>query len=122
MLIFMRSLIKGNIFNDPATAEMMRSNWNQFGFLISPVAPGWPIEYGLGMMRYRNPRFPSIFMSVPEVIGHTGASSAWLFYIPGLDILTAGTVSQITAAAVPIKIIPKLAKILAEIQGNLHQN
>ncbi len=113
LLSFMRALISGEVFARPSTAELMRSNWNRFGFLISRVAPGWPMEYGLGMMRYKIPPLLSPFVKMPEVIGHTGASSAWLLYCPSLDLLTAGTVSQVTAGAVPFRVVQRLARILA---------
>ena len=112
LLSFMRALIGGEVFARPSTAELMRSNWNRFGFLFSRVAPGWPMEYGLGMMRYQVPRLLSPFVKMPDVIGHTGVSSAWLFYCPSLDLLIAGTVSQVTAGAVPFRVVQRLARIL----------
>jgi len=109
---FLRALVSGEIFDNPSTADLMRKEWNRFGFLISPVAPGWPIEYGLGMMRFQMPRIFTPFQSIPEVNGHTGANGSWLFYCPCYDIYIAGTVSQLLAAAVPFHIIPKLIKLI----------
>jgi CubicO group peptidase (beta-lactamase class C family) len=114
LIIFMRALIRGEIFDDPATAELMQSNWNMFGFQLSPVAPGWPIEYGLGMMRFRAPPVFSLFRSFPELRGHTGVSSAWLFYCPEIDMIITGTVSQLSAVAVPFKFVPKIAGFLSK--------
>ncbi len=57
-LIFMRALISGKLFHDPATANLMQQ-WNRFGFPRDAAAwrlPGWPIEYGFGMMRLKMPR------------------------------------------------------------------
>lgn len=113
LIIFMRALIRGDIFDDPATAGLIQSNWNRFGFLLSPVAPGWPIEYGLGMMRFQMPPVFSLFRSFPELRGHTGVSSAWLFYCPEIDMIITGTVSQLTAVAVPFKTVPKIANLLS---------
>jgi D-alanyl-D-alanine carboxypeptidase len=112
LMVFMRALIRGELFDDPATVNLMHGEWNQFGFSISPVGPGWPIEYGLGMMRLRYPRILTPFRPVPDIIGHTGASGSWLFYCPPLDLLLAGNVSQITAAAVPFQFVPKLLRAL----------
>lgn len=114
LIIFMRALIRGEIFDDPVTAELMQSNWNRFGFQLSPVAPGWPIEYGLGMMRFRAPPVFSLIQSFPELYGHTGVSSAWLFYCPEIDMIITGTVSQLSAVAVPFKIVPKIAGFLSK--------
>ena len=113
LIIFMRALIRGEIFDDPATTELMQSNWNMFGFQLSPVAPGWPIEYGLGMMRFKPPPLFSLIQSFPELYGHTGVSSACLFYCPEIDMIITGTVSQLSAVAVPFKIVPKIAGFLS---------
>ncbi len=112
LLRLMRALISGEAFNHPATGELMREKWNQFGFLISPVAPGWPIEYGLGMMRFEMPRIFTPFQSTPAVIGHTGANGSWLFYCPDYDFYITGTVSQVQAAAVPFRLIPRVIKLI----------
>jgi D-alanyl-D-alanine carboxypeptidase len=115
LFTFMRSLNSGLLFDNPDTTNLMREKWNRFGFLISPIAPGWPIEYGLGMMRFELPRFVSPFKAVPAVIGHTGASGAWLFYCPANDTYLAGTVSQVEAAAAPFRFIPKALKLFTNI-------
>lgn len=114
LILFMKALIRGEIFDDPATAEMMQSNWNRFGFMLSPVAPGWPIEYGLGIMRFKPPPLFSLIQPFPELRGHTGVSSAWLFYCPEIDMIITGTVSQLSAVAVPFKFVPKVAGFLSK--------
>ena len=112
LLVFMRALLRGDLFDDPATVKLMHAEWNRFGFSISPVGPGWPIEYGLGMMRMLPPRTLTPFRPSPEIIGHTGATGSWLFYCPPLDILLAGDVSQITAGPVPFQFVPKILRAL----------
>ncbi|MCW3489743.1 serine hydrolase domain-containing protein [Dethiobacter alkaliphilus] len=112
LLTFMRALIRGEVFENPATAKLMTGEWNQFGFSISPVGPGWPIEYGLGIMRFRYPKFLNPIRPIPEVIGHTGASGSWLFYCPPLDIMLTGNVSQVAATALPFQVVPKLLTML----------
>ena len=42
-------------------------------------APGWPIRYGMGMMRFRLPRVFTPLASI-LVVGHTGSTGCWLFY------------------------------------------
>ncbi len=112
LLVFMRALLRGELFDDPATVKLMHAEWNRFGFSISPVGPGWPIEYGLGMMRMLVPRSLTPFRPIPELMGHTGATGSWLFYCPPLDILLAGDVSQITAGPVPFQFVPKILRAL----------
>ncbi len=121
LLVFMRALLRGELFEDPDTVKLMYTEWNRFGFSISPVGPGWPIEYGLGMMRMKVPRSLTPFRPFPEVIGHTGATGSWLFYCPPLDILLAGDVSQITAAPVPFQFTPKILRALKPY-FHLHEN
>ncbi|WP_256623431.1 serine hydrolase domain-containing protein [Methanolobus chelungpuianus] len=124
LIIFMRALIRGDFFDDPGTTELMQSDWNRFGLMLSPVAPGWPIEYGLGIMRFKVPPPFSFFRSFPELRGHTGVSSAWLFYCPEIDMIITGTVSQLSAVAVPFKLVPKIAGLLSrELRtGNYSDN
>ena len=111
---FMSALIGGKVFDKPETFSLMGSTFNTFGFALSPIAPGWPIQYGMGMMRFRMPRWLPPFRPVPELIGHTGAVGSWLFYCPKLDIITAGTVSQVTAAAAPFRVLPEVLRILED--------
>ena len=117
LTVFMRALISGRIFDDPATFNTMCDEWNQFGFSLSPTGPGWPIEYGLGIMRFRYPRFLTPFNPIPEIIGHTGVSGSWLFYCPSMELILAGDVSQVTAGAVPFQTVPKILKSLQPYFG-----
>lgn len=57
LITFVRALVNGRLFQDPATLEMMR-DWSQFGV---------EAQYGLGIMRVR----PSGI----EFLGHFGHSS-----------------------------------------------
>ncbi len=112
-----RGLVDGQVFAEQTTWELMQRQWNTFGFAFSPIAPGWPIQYGLGMMRFQMPRVFTPLHAMPEVIGHTGAVGSWLFYCPSLDLILTGTVSQVTAAAAPFRILPKMLRILERIRG-----
>ena len=112
LLVFMRALLRGELFDEPATVNLMYAEWNRFGFSLSPVGPGWPIEYGLGIMRMLVPRSLTPFRPFPEFIGHSGATGSWLFYCPPLDILLAGDVSQITAGPIPFQFVPKILRTL----------
>jgi len=112
LLIFMRALLRGELFDDLGTVKLMYTDWNRFGFSISPVGPGWPIEYGLGMMRMLVPRSLTPFRPFPEFFGHSGATGTWLFYCPPLDLILAGGVSQITAGPVPFQFVPKILRAL----------
>lgn len=117
MLRFMRRLIRGEVFDNPATLELMMGRWHTFGFSFSlaPLSPNWPIQYGLGMMRFQMPRLFSPFRPTPAVVGHTGATGSWLFYCVEQDVLLAGTVNQASAGAAPFRIVPKILAALESV-------
>ena len=111
-----RAILGGHVFHDSATLRSMR----QFNALPFPTdataarAPGWPIEYGYGLMRFQMPRVLTGMHRLPAVIGHTGSTGTWLFYCPELDFYFAGAVDQATAGAVPYRTMPKLLRILLD--------
>lgn len=114
---FGRSLFSGALFEDPATAEQMWQQPHRFGFprgLASLRAPSWPIEYGLGAMRFGLSRWLSGGLRIPAVIGHTGSTGSWLWYAPALRLLLAGTVDQTAAATVPFRVVPRALAGLTE--------
>jgi CubicO group peptidase (beta-lactamase class C family) len=118
LIEFMRALVDGRVFKSSDTLDLMMKEWHTFGFELIPINPGWPIEYGLGMMRFRMPRFMTPFRPMPAVIGHTGAVGSFLFFCPDLDVFFAGSVGQLTAAAVPFRIVPRLVRIMEDYLGD----
>jgi len=114
---FFRAVIGGRLFRDPGTWRRMRARWRRFSFPLDRAAlrqPSWPIEYGLGVMRFRLPRFITPLRPVPQVVGHTGSTGTWLFHAPEPDLYLAGTVNQITAGAVPFKLVPRLLRAVTD--------
>lgn len=110
LLRFGRSLFSGTLFDDAATGEIMRRRFNRFGLprgVATLRAPSWPIEYGLGLMRFQPGRLLAGGRRVPSVIGHTGSTGSWLWHVPELDMVIAGTVDQARAAAVPFQAVPR---------------
>jgi CubicO group peptidase (beta-lactamase class C family) len=110
---FMRALVRGQIFDDPAPYDLMHAEMSRFGLPLDLVAlqlPSWPIEYGLGMMRFQLPTLMNGFQRMPAVLGHTGSTGSWLFYCPELDLFLAGTVNQATGGALPYRFVPKLLR------------
>lgn len=114
----LRALLSGEFFDDPATLELMQQRWKRFGQPLDAAAlraPSWPIEYGLGMMRFALPRALTPFRPIPPVVGHTGSTGSWLFYCPAYDLLLAGTVDQATAGAVPFRtVVPKVLRAVGD--------
>ena len=120
-LAFLRSFVRGEVFTDPNTRDGMQRRWNRFGLPRDRAAlrsPGWPIEYGLGIMRFRLPRLFTTLRQLPPVIGHTGSTGCWLFYCPQLEMLLSGSVDEITAGAVPYRVVPSILHILASSRSN----
>jgi CubicO group peptidase (beta-lactamase class C family) len=114
-LRFLRVLLRGEIVDEATTLATMRSRWIRFGFPRDPAAlrtPGWPIEYGLGLMRFRFrlPRVRTPGGETPTLMGHSGSTGSWLFHCPQLDLLLTGTVDQATAGAVPFRFLPRLLR------------
>ena len=110
LLVFMRGLVRGELFREPDTFTLMQQ-WNRFGFPLDTAAirqPKWPMEYGLGLMRFEMPRLFAPLRPTPAVVGHTGASGSWLFYCPKLDLYLCGTVDQLTETALPYSLVPRL--------------
>ncbi|TVP53886.1 MAG: class A beta-lactamase-related serine hydrolase [Gemmatimonadales bacterium] len=113
LIRFFMAVETGGLFRRPATWERMRARWNRFSFPRDRAAirqPSWPIEYGLGVMRFRPPRLFTPIRPVPGVIGHTGSTGSWLFHTRELDLYLAGAVNQITAGAVPFRMVPKILR------------
>jgi D-alanyl-D-alanine carboxypeptidase len=108
---FLRALLAGTPFQRQETLGDMQARWNRFGLprdRAAIMAPGWPVEYGLGIKRYRLPRLLNAGRRSPTFIGHTGASGSWLFWCPEHDVYLAGTVDQTRAAPVPYRLLPRL--------------
>ena len=114
-LAFLRAFVHGRFFDEPATLALMQGGWRRFGFAMDHAAlrsPGWPIEYGLGIMRFRLPRLFTPLRPLPAVTGHTGSTGCWLFHCPERGLLFCGTVDQATAGAVPCRLAPRLLRML----------
>ncbi len=71
MMTFLRRLMQGELFENPETLTAMMSRWRRFGFPMDRAAlrsPNWPIEYAIGMMRFRVPRFFTPFRTMPDIL------------------------------------------------------
>lgn len=109
VLRFGRALWSGTVFDDPATGELMWGRFRRFGLPRSAAAiasPSWPIEYGLGTMRFDPPRAATLGRRYPPLLGHTGSTASWLWWSPPLGLVLAGTADQTTRAALPFRAVP----------------
>lgn len=97
---FMTALVTGEVFADPATWPLMQRRLARVFF---------PIDYGLGVMRYAPPRWMSPVFAIPPVVGHTGSTATWLFHCPELGIVTAGTF-DVAHPPLPFRFLPHVLR------------
>lgn len=114
---FLRAVVTGKIYDDPATASLITRRWTRFPFPLDRVAmrqPSWPIEYGLGVMRFHLRRVFTPRAMMPSVIGHTGSTGSWILWSPERDTILAGTVNDLAAGALPFQmVVPRIMNIPA---------
>jgi CubicO group peptidase (beta-lactamase class C family) len=103
-LKFLKHFIEGHLFDHPSTFQRMKS-WRKIFF---------PFHYGLGLMRFKLLRILSPFSATPELIGHSGASGAFLFYSDIDRIYIGGTLNQLENRRRPVALILKVIKIVGE--------
>jgi CubicO group peptidase (beta-lactamase class C family) len=101
-LRFLRAMMEGNLFQNPATLQRMKS-WRRIFF---------PMQYGLGLMRFKLPRILSPFSPAPELVGHSGVSSAFLFYNADAQLYIAGTLNQLKNQSRPFQLMLKLMNVV----------
>lgn len=97
-LVFLQAFMTGKLFPKNYLVEM-QAQWNA---IFSPM------DYGMGLMRYDLPRYYTIFVKVPAMVGHSGASGAVLYYQPELDLYISGTVNQIKNRSLPYRVMTQL--------------
>lgn len=98
-ITFLKAFMTGALFPREYLGEMQRT-WNRVFF---------PLEYGVGIMRFALPRIFSPFHPTPPMIGHSGASGAVLYYAPKLDLYLSGTVNQAANRALSYQLMSRLA-------------
>lgn len=96
-MIFLKAFFDGTFFPQSRLKELQQ--WNRIFF---------PLEYGVGLMRFKLPRVFSPFKPFPELIGHSGLSGAFAFYCPELETFMAGTVNQIAQPSTSFKLMLKI--------------
>jgi D-alanyl-D-alanine carboxypeptidase len=103
-LTFLENLMAGKLFANPSTLERMQ-NWKKVFF---------PLQYGLGLMLFSLPRIFSPFSPAPELVGHSGSTSAFLFLSEREKIYIAGTLNQIENQGRPFRVMLKFIKMVNE--------
>jgi CubicO group peptidase (beta-lactamase class C family) len=103
-LKFLRHFMEGKLFAYPSSLQRMKS-WRR---IFSPF------QYGLGLMRFKLPRIFSPLSATPELIGHSGASSAFLFHSDIGQLYIGGTLNQLENRRRPFGLMLKVIKMVGE--------
>lgn len=102
-LRFMQALASGALFEDAGTFRHMGEHTNRIFF---------PVEYGLGVMRYAPARWMSPLFAIPPIVGHTGSTATWAFHCPDLDIVLAGAF-DVAQPPLPFRFLPHVLRAVA---------
>lgn len=97
LMVFIKAFFEGELFPIAYFSEMKQ--WNKIFF---------PLEYGVGLARFKWPRIFSPFKATPELLGHSGLSGAFAFYSPEKNVYLTGTVNQISPPSIPYKLMLQL--------------
>jgi hypothetical protein len=73
----------------------------------------FPLQAGLGVLRFHLPRFLPPFQSKLDFIGHSGISGAFVYHWPKRDIIVSGTVNQMQSRSRPYRMMVKAAMMAA---------
>jgi CubicO group peptidase (beta-lactamase class C family) len=103
-LRFLRHFMEGKLFADPSTIQRMQ-NWKSIFA---------PFQYGFGLMRFKLPRIFSPFSATPELIGHSGASSAFLFHSDIGQLYVGGTLNQLDNRRRPVNLMLKVIDLISD--------
>jgi len=102
---FLGAVVSGEVFEHPGTWQRMHQHVNRVFF---------PVDYGLGVMRYAPPRWMSPLVGIPPVVGHSGSTASWLFHCPELGIVTAGTF-DVVRPPLPFRFLPQVLRTVARV-------
>ncbi|WP_159887773.1 serine hydrolase domain-containing protein [Paenibacillus puerhi] len=101
LMRFLRAFFEGTLFPKEYVIELYA--WNKIFF---------PLQYGIGIARFKLPRVFSPFKSLPELIGHSGLSGAFAYYCPERDLYLTGTVNQISKPSSSYKLMIRVLNTL----------
>lgn len=98
---FLRAFFGGELFTAAHLPRMMQ--WHDLFF---------PLQYGYGLMRFKLPRWMNLFRETPELIGHSGSSGSFAFYVPQKELTLVGTFNQIDKPQRPFNFMLKVITII----------
>ncbi|NED97715.1 beta-lactamase family protein [Phytoactinopolyspora alkaliphila] len=97
----LRAFITGELFPAQYLTEMT-AHWNPIFSRLDAM------DYGIGIMRFKLPRWQSPFTPFPAMIGHSGAFGNVLYYLPERDVYVAATVNQMRPRSLAHRLLLRL--------------
>ena len=107
LIHFVQGFMKGKLFPEQYIRDIQK--WNKIFF---------PLESGMGIHRFKPPWYFSPFRKVPEMIGHSGLSGAFAFFVPKMNTFLAGTVNQIHQPGHSYRLMMKVLVALQKGSGS----
>lgn len=98
LAVFGRAFFAGQLFDRSFLGQPQ--TWQRVFF---------PLEAGLGMLRFRLPWFLPPFRKGLDFIGHSGISGAFVYHWPRQDMIISGTVNQLDNRSRPYRVMIKAA-------------
>ena len=96
-MIFLKAFFNGVFFPKEYLPDLYE--WNKIMY---------PLENGIGLMRFKLPKSFTMGKSIPILYGHSGLSGAFAYYAPEIDTYFTGTVNQINKPGTSYKLLVKL--------------
>jgi len=94
MQVFIQAFFDGSWF--PRSDMAALRDWCRIFF---------PLQAGVGLLRFRLPRVLSPWRAPPELLGHSGISGAFAFRCPEMNVTLTGTVNQIAGRGRPFRLM-----------------
>lgn len=108
---FLRAVVTDGVLGAPTgRAPGERTVWQHMQERTNRVF--FPVDYGLGVMRYAPPRWMSPLYRIPPMVGHTGSTTSWLFHCPELGVITAGTF-DVAQPPLPFRFVPRVLRAVS---------
>lgn len=97
LMYFLQSFFDGSLFSEAYLQEM--KTWNKIFY---------PLEYGVGLSRFKLSKLATLGKPFPELIGHSGLSGTVAYYDAAQNRFIVGTVNQIHRPSTSYKVMVKL--------------
>lgn len=97
-IAFLKGFFEGHLFRRDHLTYLSAHWFNIF----------FPLKYGVGISLFRLPWYFSPFTRVPDLLGHSGLSGAFLFYCPSRNLYFSGTVNQTSKPQTSFRLMVKI--------------